>query len=159
MNLICCSLAGASDGAVQRGRRSRARRTKQCEEQAPLVESYLSSNRSTIYHVQEAEHEEVKVVADNQAPRSAKKGKASTSSTPQTGSGKKERKGKHKGQACCCCLQTDQETDRETGRLQQHAWSSLSVCWSTVQHVSVWLSSVSYRDGNETIQLKSSGFQ
>ncbi|XP_031669556.1 tubby protein homolog isoform X3 [Oncorhynchus kisutch] len=30
--------------------RSRARRTKQCEEQAPLVESYLSSNRSTIYH-------------------------------------------------------------------------------------------------------------
>uniref|UniRef100_A0A4W5LM20 Tubby-like protein n=1 Tax=Hucho hucho TaxID=62062 RepID=A0A4W5LM20_9TELE len=79
--------------------RSRARRTKQCEEQAPLVESYLSSNRSTIYHVQEAEHEEVKVVADNQVPRSAKKGKASTSSTPQTGSGKKERKGKHKGQA------------------------------------------------------------
>uniref|UniRef100_A0A8C8C7I7 Tubby-like protein n=1 Tax=Oncorhynchus tshawytscha TaxID=74940 RepID=A0A8C8C7I7_ONCTS len=78
--------------------RSRARRTKHCEEQAPLVESYLSSNRSTIYHVQEAEHEEVKVVADNQAPRSAKKGKASTSSTPQTGSGKKERKGKHKGQ-------------------------------------------------------------
>ncbi|XP_031687001.1 tubby protein-like isoform X1 [Oncorhynchus kisutch] len=77
--------------------RSRARRTKQCEEQAPLVESYLSSNRSTIYHVQEAEHEEGKVVADNQAPRSAKKGKASTSSTPQTGSGKKERKGKHKG--------------------------------------------------------------
>ncbi|XP_042177097.1 tubby protein homolog isoform X1 [Oncorhynchus tshawytscha] len=30
--------------------RSRARRTKHCEEQAPLVESYLSSNRSTIYH-------------------------------------------------------------------------------------------------------------
>nr|XP_046201701.1 tubby protein homolog isoform X4 [Oncorhynchus gorbuscha] len=30
--------------------RSRARKTKQCEEQAPLVESYVSSNRSTIYH-------------------------------------------------------------------------------------------------------------
>ncbi|XP_018617302.1 tubby protein homolog isoform X3 [Scleropages formosus] len=30
--------------------RSRARRTKQSEEQAPLVESYLSSNSSTIYH-------------------------------------------------------------------------------------------------------------
>lgn len=30
--------------------RSRTRRTKQSEEQAPLVESYLSSNSSTIYH-------------------------------------------------------------------------------------------------------------
>lgn len=30
--------------------RSRARRTKQSEEQAPLVECYLSSNSSTIYH-------------------------------------------------------------------------------------------------------------
>ncbi|XP_017334392.1 tubby protein isoform X3 [Ictalurus punctatus] len=30
--------------------RSRTRRTRQCEEQAPLVESYLSSNSSTIYH-------------------------------------------------------------------------------------------------------------
>uniref|UniRef100_A0A7N6B5E5 Tubby-like protein n=1 Tax=Anabas testudineus TaxID=64144 RepID=A0A7N6B5E5_ANATE len=78
--------------------RSRTRRTKQSEEQAPLVESYLSSNSSTIYHVQEAEQEEVKVVADTQPPRSAKKGKASASSTPQTGSDKKERKGKHKGQ-------------------------------------------------------------
>ncbi|XP_067352522.1 tubby protein homolog isoform X1 [Channa argus] len=76
--------------------RSRTRRTKQSEEQAPLVESYLSSNSSTIYHVQEAEQEEVKVVADTQPPRSAKKGKASASSTPQTGSDKKERKGKHK---------------------------------------------------------------
>eukprot|EP00064_Thunnus_orientalis_P000999 superscaffoldBa00000061_g1000 len=76
--------------------RSRTRRTKQSEEQAPLVESYLSSNSSTIYHVQEAEQEEVKVIADPQPPRSAKKGKASASSTPQTGSDKKERKGKHK---------------------------------------------------------------
>ncbi|XP_055755692.1 tubby protein-like isoform X3 [Salvelinus fontinalis] len=91
--------------------RSRARRTKQCEEQAPLVESYLSSNRSTIYHVQEAEHEEVKVVADNQAPRSAKKDKASTSSTPQTGSGKKERKGKHKG--ISSSMNFDEEEDDE----------------------------------------------
>ncbi|XP_034046997.1 tubby protein isoform X3 [Thalassophryne amazonica] len=76
--------------------RSRARRTKQSEEQAPLVESYLSSNSSTIYHVQEAELEEVKVTSDPQPPRSAKKGKASSSSTPQMGSDKKERKGKHK---------------------------------------------------------------
>ncbi|XP_076012228.1 tubby protein homolog isoform X1 [Genypterus blacodes] len=76
--------------------RSRTRRTKQSEEQAPLVESYLSSNSSTIYHVQEAEQEEVKAIADSQPPRSAKKGKASASSTPQTGSAKRERKGKHK---------------------------------------------------------------
>lgn len=33
--------------------RSRARRTKQSEEQAPLVESYLSSNSSTIYQGKE----------------------------------------------------------------------------------------------------------
>ncbi|XP_041916711.1 tubby protein homolog isoform X3 [Alosa alosa] len=74
--------------------RSRARRTKQSEEQAPLVECYLSSNSSTIYHVQEAEQEEVKPLAE--PPRSAKKAKAS-GSTPQTGSGKKEKKGKQKG--------------------------------------------------------------
>lgn len=48
--------------------------------------------------VQEAEQEEVTSRADAQPPRSAKKGKASASSTPQTGSDKKERKGKHKGQ-------------------------------------------------------------
>uniref|UniRef100_A0A3Q2TPW0 TUB bipartite transcription factor n=1 Tax=Fundulus heteroclitus TaxID=8078 RepID=A0A3Q2TPW0_FUNHE len=57
--------------------RSRARRTKQSEEQAPLVESYLSSNSSTIYHVQDPEREEVKVISDDPLPRSAKKGKAS----------------------------------------------------------------------------------
>ncbi|XP_017334389.1 tubby protein isoform X1 [Ictalurus punctatus] len=76
--------------------RSRTRRTRQCEEQAPLVESYLSSNSSTIYHVQEAEQEEDKAVAEVQVPRSAKKSKPLTS-TPQTGSAKKEKKGKHKG--------------------------------------------------------------
>ncbi|XP_062327928.1 tubby protein homolog isoform X3 [Osmerus eperlanus] len=76
--------------------RSRARRTKQSEEQAPLVESYLSSNSSTIYHVQEAEQEEGKAVLETQPPRSAKKAKASACSTPQTCSAKKERKGRHK---------------------------------------------------------------
>ncbi|XP_026863245.1 tubby protein homolog isoform X2 [Electrophorus electricus] len=75
--------------------RSRPRRTRQTEEQAPLVESYLSSNSSTIYHVQEAE-QELKAGAEVQAPRSAKKNKAPTS-TPQTGSAKKERKGKQRG--------------------------------------------------------------
>ncbi|KAJ3593402.1 hypothetical protein NHX12_005737 [Muraenolepis orangiensis] len=82
--------------------RARARRTKQSEEQAPLVESYLTSNNSTVYHVQEADQEE-KALADltqpPPQPRSAKKGRGSASSTPQTGSAKKERKGKHKEQA------------------------------------------------------------
>ncbi|KAM8895242.1 tubby protein homolog isoform 3-T3 [Spinachia spinachia] len=76
--------------------RCRARRTKQSEEQAPLVESYLSSNSSTNYHVQEAEQEEERAMADTQPPRCAKKGRGSASSTPQAGSDKKERKGKHK---------------------------------------------------------------
>ncbi|XP_033913278.2 tubby protein homolog isoform X3 [Acipenser ruthenus] len=77
--------------------RSRTRRMKQSEEQAPLVESYLSSNSSTIYHaVQEAEQEDVKVVTDAQAPKSTKKAKAAIMAS-QTSSAKKEKKGKHKG--------------------------------------------------------------
>ncbi|XP_053721269.1 tubby protein isoform X8 [Synchiropus splendidus] len=91
--------------------RSRTRRTKQSEEQAPLVESYLSSNSSTIYHVQEADSEEVKAVADPQPPRSAKKGKASASSTPQTGSDKRERRGKHKGMSSS--MNFDEEDDED----------------------------------------------
>lgn len=43
--------------------RSRARRTKQSEEQAPLVESYLSSNSSTIYN---GEEEERSLILDSQ---------------------------------------------------------------------------------------------
>ncbi|XP_060623369.2 tubby protein homolog isoform X4 [Anolis sagrei] len=77
--------------------RARARRMKQSEEQAPLVESYLNSNSSTIYHaVQEAEPEDVKVVADSQAPKSTKKTKAATGGC-QTGNTRQEKKGKHKG--------------------------------------------------------------
>ncbi|XP_069479833.1 tubby protein homolog isoform X3 [Ambystoma mexicanum] len=76
--------------------RARARRMKHSEEQAPLVESYLNSNSSTIYHVQEAEQEEAKVLADTQAPKSNKKLKA-TAASSQSGSARKEKKGKHKG--------------------------------------------------------------
>nr|XP_005309662.1 tubby protein homolog isoform X4 [Chrysemys picta bellii] len=77
--------------------RTRTRRMKHSEEQAPLVESYLNSNSSTIFHaVQEAEQEDVKVVADAQAPKSTKKTKAAAASC-QTGSTRKEKKGKHKG--------------------------------------------------------------
>ncbi|XP_028812691.1 tubby protein homolog isoform X3 [Denticeps clupeoides] len=90
--------------------RSRARRMKQSEEQAPLVESYLSSNSSTIYHVQEAEQEEVKMMPETQAPRSNKKTKAG-GSTPQTGSGKKEKKGKHKGISSSMNFDEEEEED------------------------------------------------
>nr|XP_056707462.1 tubby protein homolog isoform X2 [Euleptes europaea] len=76
--------------------RTRTRRMKQSEEQAPLVESYLNSNSNTIYHVQDAEQEDVKVVADSQAPKSTKKTKAATGGC-QTGNTRKEKKGKHKG--------------------------------------------------------------
>ncbi|XP_061466297.1 tubby protein homolog isoform X3 [Rhineura floridana] len=78
--------------------RTRARRMKQSEEQAPLVESYLNSNSSIIYHaVQEAEQGDVKVVAESQqAPKSTKKTKAATGGF-QTGNARKEKKGKHKG--------------------------------------------------------------
>ncbi|XP_075784124.1 tubby protein homolog isoform X4 [Pelodiscus sinensis] len=76
--------------------RTRTRKTKHSEEQAPLVESYLNSNSSTIFHVQEAEREDVKVVSDAQAPKSTKKTKAAAASC-QTGSTRKEKKGKHKG--------------------------------------------------------------
>ncbi|XP_043101162.1 tubby protein homolog isoform X4 [Puntigrus tetrazona] len=92
--------------------RSRVRRTRQSEEQAPLVESYLSGNSSTIYHVQEAEQEEVEVkaVAEVQAPRSTKKTKPPTS-TPQTGSAKKEKKGKHKGISSSMNFDEDDDED------------------------------------------------
>ncbi|XP_066176892.1 tubby protein homolog isoform X3 [Sylvia atricapilla] len=76
--------------------RARTRRTKHSEEQAPLVESYLNSNSSTIYHVQEAEQEDVKVVVDAQAPKPTKKTKAAAASC-QSSSTRKEKKGKHKG--------------------------------------------------------------
>ncbi|XP_064513465.1 tubby protein homolog isoform X6 [Pseudopipra pipra] len=77
--------------------RTRTRRTKHSEEQAPLVESYLNSNSSTIYQaVQEAEQEDVKVVVDAQAPKPTKKTKGAAASC-QTSSTRKEKKGKHKG--------------------------------------------------------------
>lgn len=46
--------------------------------------------------VQEAEQEDVKVVVDAQGPKSTKKAKAASASC-QTGSARKEKKGKHKG--------------------------------------------------------------
>ncbi|XP_077309799.1 tubby protein homolog isoform X2 [Lithobates pipiens] len=78
--------------------RARTRRMKQSEEQAPLVESYHSSNSSTIYHVQEAEQEDPQVVTEAQPPKSTKKAKAAgAAASCPSGSARKEKKGKQKG--------------------------------------------------------------
>uniref|UniRef100_A0A8C2W2G6 Tubby-like protein n=1 Tax=Chinchilla lanigera TaxID=34839 RepID=A0A8C2W2G6_CHILA len=79
--------------------RPRSRRARQSEEQAPLVESYLSSSGSTSYQVQEADSlASVQLgAARPTAPASAKRSKAATASGGQGGASRKEKKGKHKG--------------------------------------------------------------
>lgn len=77
--------------------RPRSRRARQSEEQAPLVESYLSG--STGYQVQEADSlASVPLgTAHPTAPASAKRTKAAAAAGGQGGASRKERKGKHKG--------------------------------------------------------------
>ncbi|XP_031240790.1 tubby protein homolog [Mastomys coucha] len=79
--------------------RPRSRRARQSEEQAPLVESYLSSSGSTSYQVQEADSlANVQLGATHPpAPASAKKTKGAAASGGQGGAPRKEKKGKHKG--------------------------------------------------------------
>uniref|UniRef100_A0A8C6N339 Tubby-like protein n=2 Tax=Mus spicilegus TaxID=10103 RepID=A0A8C6N339_MUSSI len=79
--------------------RPRSRRARQSEEQAPLVESYLSSSGSTSYQVQEADSiASVQLGATRPpAPASAKKSKGAAASGGQGGAPRKEKKGKHKG--------------------------------------------------------------
>ncbi|XP_074985491.1 tubby protein homolog isoform X9 [Caretta caretta] len=98
--------------------RTRTRRMKHSEEQAPLVESYLNSNSSTIFHVQEAEQEDIKVVADAQAPKSTKKTKAAAASC-QTGSTRKEKKGKHKGISSSMNFDEEDEDDEDSSSSSQ----------------------------------------
>ncbi|XP_075402239.1 tubby protein homolog isoform X2 [Tenrec ecaudatus] len=82
--------------------RPRSRRARQSEEQAPLVESYLSSSGSTSYQVQEVDSlASVPLgAAHPTAPASAKRTKAAAAAATagcQGGASKKERKAKHKG--------------------------------------------------------------
>ncbi|XP_011809763.1 PREDICTED: tubby protein homolog isoform X1 [Colobus angolensis palliatus] len=79
--------------------RPRSRRARQSEEQAPLVESYLSSSGSTSYQVQEADSlTSVQLGATRPtAPASAKRTKAAATAGGQGGAARKEKKGKHKG--------------------------------------------------------------
>ncbi|XP_016069455.1 PREDICTED: tubby protein homolog isoform X4 [Miniopterus natalensis] len=89
--------------------RPRSRRARQSEEQAPLVESYLSSSGSTSYQVQEADSlASVQLgAARPTAPASAKRTKAAA-----TGALKKERKGKHKGAGGPVALAEDKSEAR-----------------------------------------------
>ncbi|XP_040114369.1 tubby protein homolog isoform X1 [Oryx dammah] len=77
--------------------RPRSRRARQSEEQAPLVESYLSG--STGYQVQEADSVASVPLgaAHPTAPASAKRTKAAAAAGGQGGASRKEKKGKHKG--------------------------------------------------------------
>ncbi|KAM8939671.1 tubby protein homolog [Pelodytes ibericus] len=77
--------------------RTRTRKMKQSEEQAPLVESYNSSNNSTIYHVQEADQESAQVLTETPAPKSTKKAKSAGAAGCPTSSARKEKKCKQKG--------------------------------------------------------------
>ncbi|XP_036044701.1 tubby protein homolog isoform X1 [Onychomys torridus] len=79
--------------------RPRSRRARQSEEQAPLVESYLSSSGSTSYQGQEADSLASVQLGTTRppAPASAKKTKAAAASGGQGGAPRKEKKGKHKG--------------------------------------------------------------
>ncbi|XP_012972990.1 tubby protein homolog isoform X3 [Mesocricetus auratus] len=95
--------------------RPRSRRARQSEEQAPLVESYLSSSGSTSYQVQEADSlASVHLGATRPpAPASAKKTKAAAASGAQGGAPKKEKKGKHKGISSSMSFDEEEEDEDE----------------------------------------------
>ncbi|XP_024894550.1 tubby protein homolog isoform X3 [Pteropus alecto] len=93
--------------------RPRSRRARQSEEQAPLVESYLSSSGSTSYQVQEADSlASVPLgAARPTAPASAKRTKPAAAAGGQGGASKKEKKGRHKG--ISSSMSFDEEEDDE----------------------------------------------
>ncbi|XP_064144542.1 tubby protein homolog isoform X3 [Loxodonta africana] len=94
--------------------RPRSRRARQSEEQAPLVESYLSSSGSTSYQVQEADSlASVQLgAAHPTAPASAKRTKAAAAAGGQGGASKKEKKAKHKGTGGPAALAEDKSEAR-----------------------------------------------
>ncbi|XP_047374439.1 tubby protein homolog isoform X4 [Sciurus carolinensis] len=95
--------------------RPRSRRARQSEEQAPLVESYLSSAGSTSYQVQEADSlASVQLgAAHPTAPASTKKTKAAAASGGQGGASRKEKKGKHKGISSSMSFDEEEEEEDE----------------------------------------------
>ncbi|XP_058401893.1 tubby protein homolog isoform X4 [Diceros bicornis minor] len=95
--------------------RPRSRRARQSEEQAPLVESYLSSSGSTSYQVQEADSlASVQLgAAHPTAPASAKRTKAAAAAGGQGGASRKEKKGKHKGVSSSMSFEEEEEDEDE----------------------------------------------
>ncbi|XP_053780263.1 tubby protein homolog isoform X7 [Desmodus rotundus] len=96
--------------------RPRSRRARQSEEQAPLVESYLSSSGSTSYQaVQEADSlASVQLGASRStAPASAKRTKAAAAAGGQGGASRKEKKGKHKGVSSSMSFEEEEEDEDE----------------------------------------------
>ncbi|XP_076406024.1 tubby protein homolog isoform X5 [Peromyscus maniculatus bairdii] len=101
--------------------RPRSRRARQSEEQAPLVESYLSSSGSTSYQVQEADSlASVQLGATRPpAPASAKKTKAAAASGGQGGAPRKEKKGKHKGISSSMSFDEEEDEDENSSSSSQ----------------------------------------
>ncbi|XP_066106977.1 tubby protein homolog isoform X7 [Saccopteryx bilineata] len=96
--------------------RPRSRRARQSEEQAPLVESYLSSSGSTSYQaVQETDSlASVQLgAARPTAPASAKRTKAAAATGGQGGASRKEKKGKHKGISSSMSFDEEEEEEDE----------------------------------------------
>uniref|UniRef100_A0A8C3VY61 Tubby-like protein n=1 Tax=Catagonus wagneri TaxID=51154 RepID=A0A8C3VY61_9CETA len=95
--------------------RPRSRRARQSEEQAPLVESYLSSSGSTSYQVQEADPLAGGTppgAARPMVPASAQRSQASTAAGGQAGAPRKEKQGKHKGTGRPAALAEDESEAR-----------------------------------------------
>ncbi|XP_065800400.1 tubby protein homolog isoform X3 [Muntiacus reevesi] len=93
--------------------RPRSRRARQSEEQAPLVESYLSGGTS--YQVQEADSlASVPLgAAHPTVPASAKRTKAAAAAGGQGGASRKEKKGKHKGISSSMSFEEEEEDEDE----------------------------------------------
>ncbi|XP_074086333.1 tubby protein homolog isoform X6 [Macrotis lagotis] len=106
--------------------RTRTRRARQSEEQAPLVESYLNSNSSTSYNVQEAEQDDGKLGEDPLMPRSAKRSPAAGAAAAggQGCISKKEKKGKPKG--ISSSMNFDEEEEEEDDEDEEEDSSSSS---------------------------------
>ncbi|XP_032344977.1 tubby protein homolog isoform X9 [Camelus ferus] len=100
--------------------RPRSRRARQSEEQAPLVESYLSSSGSTSYQVQEADSlASVPLgAARPTAPASAKRTKAAAAGG-QGGASRKEKKGKHKGVSGSMSFEEEEEEEENSSSSSQ----------------------------------------
>ncbi|XP_027434794.1 tubby protein homolog isoform X1 [Callorhinus ursinus] len=99
--------------------RPRSRRARQSEEQAPLVESYLSSSGSTSYQVQEADSLTSAQLgaARPTAPASAKRTKAAAAAGGQGGASRKEKQGKHKGTSGPAALAEDKSEAQDPVRI------------------------------------------